>query len=597
MRDMLSVTARLVRFDRRRFIIGALLWIPTSVLPLLTGLVLQRVFNQIGAGRGLDLTTVALLCAALVIVELTRSALTVVAHTYGAYWWDAAATVLRGNVLRSLATAKGPVDGRMPASSGEALARLRSDVAVLVDFVDAFIPIAGSALFAVGALVIMAGISWSITLVLLVPVLTIGVLTSTGSSTIRRLQQRVQAAGADVTAFVGELFHGLLAITTAGVESEAIARLRARNAPRRDAAVRVRFASDLLNSATNASVEVAIGLVLLLSARSMHNGTFTVGDLALFTTYVGWLAGLPRMIGTQIYQIPQAIVATERLKAILESHAPATDLTRDTRVWFRGDARPETHPTLEPRTRFERLDVRGLTVQVTPDLAAVRDVDLTVHRGNLTVLTGGVGAGKSTVLRAILGLVDATAGELRWNGAPISPDDLAPPRTSFASQTGWLMSATLRENVVAGWPEADSERALYVAAFDGDLALMADGQDTILGSGGMRLSGGQLHRVVAARALARNPSLLVLDDPTSALDLATETQFWTRIRQSISAPGGSDAVLAASHRRAALEQADHIIVLDRGHVVGAGQLDQLIKTCPQMRRLWDNEVDVEAVMD
>lgn len=596
MRDMLSVTARLVRFDLRRFVIGALLWIPTSVLPLLTGLVLQKVFNQIGAGRGLDPTTVMLLCAALVIVELTRSALTVVAHTYGAYWWDAAATVLRGNVLRSLTTAEGPIEGRMPASSGEALARLRSDVAVLVDFVDAFIPIAGSALFAVGALVIMTGISWSITLVLLVPVVTIGILTSTGSSTIRRLQQRVQAAGAEVTAFVGELFHGLLAITTAGVEAEALARLRARNAPRRDAAVRVRFAGDLLNGATSASVEVAIGLVLLLSARSMHNGSFTVGDLALFTTYVGWLAGLPRMIGAQIYQVPQAIVATERLKVVLEPHAPATDLTHDTRVWFRVDDMPDTHPTLNPRTRFERLDVRGLRVQVTPDLAAARDVSLTVRRGSLTVITGGVGAGKSTVLRAILGLCDVAGGDLRWNGTPISPNDLVPPRTSFASQTGWLMSATLQQNVVAGWPVADFERAIRVAAFDSDLALMADAQDTVLGSGGMRLSGGQLQRVVAARAIARNPSLLVLDDPTSALDLATETEFWIRIRRSMGAPGGPEAVLAASHRRVALEQADHIVVLDHGHVVGAGHLSELIKTCPPMRRLWDDEIDVEAAL-
>ncbi len=126
---------------------------------------------------------------------------------------------------------------------------------------------------------------------------------------------------------------------------------------------------------------------------------------------------------------------------------------------------------------------------------------------------------------------------------------------------------------------------------------MADGLETRIGPGGMRLSGGQVHRVVAARAVARVPALLVLDDPTSALDLDTENQFWAGIRQSMDAPDGPDAVRAASHRRAALEHADQIIVLDRGQVVRAGQLRQLVESCPQMRRLWDDEVDAAVAMD
>jgi ATP-binding cassette subfamily B protein len=510
-----------------------------------------------------------------------------------------AATVLRGNVLRSLATAKGPVAGRLPASSGEALARMRADVAVLVDFVDAFIPIAGSLLFALGALAIMARISWPITLVLVVPILTIGALATAASSTIRRLQQRVQASAADVTAFVGELFHGLLAITTAGVEVEAIARLRARNAPRRDAAVRNRLATDLLNTATSASVELAIGLVLLLSARSMHDGTFTVGDLALFTTYVGWLAGLPRMIGSQLYQVPQAIVATERLKALLVPQAPAVDLTRESRVWFDGSELPPPRAPAPNVTPFERLDITGLTVRLHADATAVEGVDLTVQRGTLTVLTGGVGAGKSTVLRAILGLIETDAGEIRWNGIRIDQDagQLSPPRTAFASQTGRLMSATLRENIVAGWSDPNPERALSLAAFDDDLVDLPEGLDTHIGSGGMRLSGGQAARVVAARALAREPDVLVLDDPTSALDLDTENQFWAQLRQALNAPGAPRAVLAATHRRSALEQADHIVVLDQGQVVGTGSLTELLETCPQMRSLWADELDVEAAME
>jgi len=599
MREMLAITGRLVRFDQHRFVIGALLWIPTSVLPLVTGLVLQHVFNQISNVRGLDLATVCLLCGALVGTDLARSGLTVAAHTYGVYWWDAAATVLRGNVLRSLATAKGPVAGRLPASAGEALARMRGDVAVLVDFVDAFIPIVGSVLFSVGALVIMARISWPITLILAVPIVTIGVLSTTASATIRRLQQRVQAAGAEVTAFVGDLLHGLLAITTAGVEAEVIGRLRARNAPRRDAAVRNRLAADVLNTATTASVELAIGLVLLLSARSMHDGTFTVGDLALFTTYVGWLAGLPRMVGAQLYQVPQAIVATERLKTLLEPDSPATDLVRETRVWFDGSEIPRPRASAPNNESFTLLDIRGLTLRLDGAATGVRGVDLTVRRGMLTVLTGGVGAGKSTVLRAVLGLIEVDAGEIRWNAIAINPGagELSPPRTSFASQTGWLMSATLRENVVAGWPNSDPGHALSRAAFDDELTDVPEGLDTHVGSGGMRLSGGQAARVVAARALARDPDVLVLDDPTSALDLDTEDLFWNRLRQSLDAPGGPHAVLAATHRRCALERADHIVVLDEGRVVGTGRLAELLDTCPQMRSLWADELDIEAAME
>jgi ATP-binding cassette, subfamily B, bacterial len=123
---------------------------------------------------------------------------------------------------------------------------------------------------------------------------------------------------------------------------------------------------------------------------------------------------------------------------------------------------------------------------------------------------------------------------------------------------------------------------------------MPDGFETMVGSRGVRLSGGQVQRATAARALVRAPDLLVVDDLSSALDVQTEQRLWDRIADAAGNGNGPSTLLVVSHRRAALERADQIVVLDRGRVVGAGSLTELLRTCPEMRRLWAEELVVEA---
>lgn len=291
MSDMRTVTGRLARFDLQRFIIGAILWMPYSIIPLVSGIILKALFDRISHGQPIELQAAWWLCAAFVAAELVRATLPAIASIYGVYWWCAAATILRGNLLSSLLTSPGPAAGRMPASSGESLARMRSDVAALVDFVDEFIPIIGTVLFAIGAFIIMAQISWPTTLVLLIPVLAIGILSTWASAKIRRLHRRAQETGAMVTAHVGETVTNILTIKTSGAEGAAVRQLRRHNRPRRDAAVKDRLATDTLNAATSATVEISIGLVLLLSVGAMRRGQFTIGDFALFTT----AANVPRL--------------------------------------------------------------------------------------------------------------------------------------------------------------------------------------------------------------------------------------------------------------------------------------------------------------
>lgn len=589
---------RLAGVSPGRYVAGGLLWVLFWVVPVLTGLLLKRLFDQLSGAQAATLDAALWLCAAFVAVEAVRGATFWVATMLWPYWWQGAETTLRVNILNSVLTARGPVASRLPHSSGEAVSRVRDDIHDLVALTDRFVDLTGAVLFSAAAFAIMASIDPVITVALVLPLLLVLILNRLLAAAIRRVHSRARQLGAAVTAFIGETFAGVLAIKTAGAEPAVLARLREHNRRRRAAAVKDRLLIDLADTSTSAGVELSIGLVLLLAAPAMRRGDFTVGDFALFTAYVGWLTTLPRFLGRLLYRIPQGAVATERLTRLMAPHEGPADLSRRSGIWFHS-APPAAPAQVQRGTEPLRvLQVRGLTVRHGTDGRGVSDVDLQVARGSFTVVTGAVGAGKTTLVRGLLGLLPAEAGTVYWNGRPVADPGafLVPDRVAYAGQVPRLFSESLRENLLLGWPASGEElaRALTLAAFDQDLTEMPDGLDTLVGPRGVRLSGGQVQRATAARALARVPELLVVDDLSSALDVETEQVLWTRIAEAARTGRGPQTLLVVSHRRAVLERADQVVVLDRGRVVGTGTLAELLRTCPEMRRLWREEGVTEA---
>jgi ATP-binding cassette subfamily B protein len=211
------------------------------------------------------------------------------------------------------------------------------------------------------------------------------------------------------------------------------------------------------------------------------------------------------------------------------------------------------------------LDVQGLTV-VHADNEALSGVDLAVAPGSVVAVTGPVGAGKSSLLRAVLGLIPST-GAIRWDGedARANPRLMVPPRVAYVPQVPRLFSEPLADAVLLGLPDERLDAALHLACMEDDLAVMPHGVATVVGSRGVRLSGGQAQRVAAARALARRPALLVVDDLSSALDAATEAALWDRILTAVDLDG--TGVLVVTHRPAVLARADEVVTLDTGHRV------------------------------
>ena len=441
--------------------------------------------------------------------------------------------LLRANMLAGALFDPGPASERLPRSAGEAVTRFRDDVEDVVWFVDVHLDIAGGIVFAVLALSVMSEIDPLVTLVAILPLIAVLIGNRILTNRMRGLRRAYREAMATTTAYLGELFASTLSVKTAGAEERVVQRLREHNRRRNAAAIRDHVGRESLNAFNVATVEVAIGIMLLVAAPAMRRGEFTVGDLVLFTTYLDALSGLPRRIGRLLAYRRHAIVAVERMQRLVGQQS---DRLAEHRPMY---LNPTTSvPTIEAPGRDEstalhRLSVDGLTVRYPSSGRGVHAIDLVLDAGSVTVIAGEVGSGKTTLVRALLGLVPYDDGHdpvERHSGA--RPGLVPCPAAVRVRAAGAAaVQRVARSQRVAGLlgRGRDGQRCAPPRRARGRRRRDADALDTILGPRGVRLSGGQLQRAAAARAFLREAELVVVDDPSSALDVETEELMWARL--------------------------------------------------------------------
>lgn len=241
----------------------------------------------------------------------------------------------------------------------------------------------------------------------------------------------------------------------------------------------------------------------------------------------------------------------------------------------------------ENHKKLESLEVKNLAYLYN-EINGIKDVNFKINKGETIVITGRIGSGKTTLIKAILGIIPTGYGEIYCNNEEVKKNSelFMPPMVAYTSQNPNLFSDTIKNNVLLGLKDdrENLNQAIYSAVLDRDISNFKDDINTVIGSKGVKLSGGQRQRVAVARMFARKSDLYIFDDISSALDIETEIELWDRMfqRKNITA-------IVVSNRHIALKNADKVLVMKKGKIVGAGKLEELLESCEEMRQIWGLE--------
>ena len=434
---------------------------------------------------------------------------------------------------------------------GDLMSRINSDVSDVQRAAgDTLLAVLGNVLFLVGSLVMMAWLDWRLFVVgtVLVPVAT-GVFVVLQRRMVE-ITRTMRERGADLGSFLVDTVMGMRVVTALSGEAHEARRFAARNAAFVRAMLQMQVASFAAGAVPGAILAVSSALVTLYGGWRILHGEMTIGTLVAFMAYQGRLfAPVQSLLG-------------------LSSGLASTRVSL-ARIFELFDAAPDVRDPVDPvPLPAGPLGVEFVNVHFRHDRAEVlTGISCTIPAGTIAALLGESGAGKSTMADLIVRLRDPDAGAVRIGGVDARHLALRDLRRAVVliDQTPFLFNATVGENIAFAHDAADAAtitRAAEAAGLGGLLARLPQGLDTPVGERGLALSAGERQRIALARALLRRPAVLVLDEPSAALDEATEAQVAASLRAAL--PDATIVII--THKPALAALADQVITLAHGRI-------------------------------
>ncbi len=420
---------------------------------------------------------------------------------------------------------------------------------------------------------------YSIRLTAIVLVIT-GLITLVIALLIRPFRRRLNElyeAESKRQAMLVETIHGVATVKAMAIEPL----LRSQWEQKVAAAVSMQFRvgkiSITARSITQFLEQIMTVILIWMGASLVFNHSMTVGALIAFQMLAGRVTSpLVRLVGL-IHQYQEAALSVEKLGIVMNAKEE----------W--GAGRHGATPPLRGNIVFDRVGFR-----YAPNLPNVlHEISLTIPAGSMLGIVGPSGSGKTTLTRMLQKVYFPSTGTIRINNCYLNEMDTAHLRQHMGVvlQENFLFRATVADNIRAGQSAASRDeiiRAAILAGADEFIVNLPQGYDTLLEEGAQNLSGGQRQRLAIARALLTRPEILILDEATSALDPESEAI----VRANLKGIARNRTVLVVSHRLSMLKDADSIIVLERGYLVGHGKHDELLQHCALYKKLWHQQMEL-----
>ena len=322
--------------------------------------------------------------------------------------------------------------------------------------------------------------------------------------------------------------------------------------------------------------------VMWFGGHMVYEGTLEAGKLLTYFTYITQIMISLMMVSMMFMMMTRSVACARRIVEVLQEVPAITNEAAVTEQDENGKAVPAT-------VHDGSIDFDHVSFKYDPASPEwiLRDVDMHIRSGQTVGILGGTGSAKTTLVSLIPRLYEATEGTVRVGGRPVKDYTMEHLRdaVSVVLQKNTLFSGTIRENLLWGNPNATEEQlwdACRSACADEFLERMPDGLDTDLGQGGVNVSGGQKQRLCIARAILKQPRVLILDDSTSAVDTATDA----KIRQAFASELKDTTKIIIAQRVSSICQADLILVMDGGRVVAQGTHEELMKTSDIYREVY-----------